>query len=228
MLRAELSALGPVSVKVGQSLSQRPDILPEDVCEALKGLQTSNEPFPNEEAYEVIAEDFGAKGRLAPGLPLLDGYDADAPPLFKYLSKDCIASASLGQVYRGELHNGTQVAVKVQRPGALRQCLLDGAVLIVALRAIQGRYWNGDLLAIFDTVASGVVQELDFRNEARNCAAFGRSLGFLGYVDVPKTLPAYTTRRALAMEWVEGRHLSDLTPEEAMRMTYGTRNRTRT
>ena len=220
VLRAELSALGPVSVKVGQTLSQRPDILPEDVCEALKGLQTSNEPFPNEEAYEVIAEDFGVKGRLAPGLPLLDGYDEDAPPFFKSLSKDCIASASLGQVYRGELHNGTQVAVKVQRPGALRQCLLDGAVLIVALRAIQGRYWNGDLLAIFDTVAGGVVQELDFRNEAKNCAAFGRSLDFLGYVDVPKTLPALTTRRALAMEWVEGRHLSDLSPEEAMRMTY--------
>merc|ERR1719258_508165 len=69
ILRAELSGLGPVAVKVGQTLSQRPDILPEDVCEALKGLQTYNEPFPNEEAYRVIAEDFGAKGPLAPGLP---------------------------------------------------------------------------------------------------------------------------------------------------------------
>lgn len=205
---------------MGQTLSQRPDILPEDVCEALKGLQTSNKPFPNEEAYRVIAEDFNATGPIAPGLPMLDGYDPDAKPLFKALTKDCIASASLGQVYRGTTHDGLEIAVKVQRPSALRQCLLDGSVIIVALKAITGRYWNGDLLAIFDLVASGIVQELDFRNEARNAAAFKKSLAFLGYVDVPVTLPELTTRRAMAMEWVYGRHLSDLSPEEAMRMTY--------
>merc|ERR1719215_2337272 len=58
VLRAELSALGPVSVKIGQTLSQRPDILPEDVCEQLKGLQTSNEPFADSLAFQVIAEEF--------------------------------------------------------------------------------------------------------------------------------------------------------------------------
>ena len=108
----------------------------------------------------------------------------------------------------------------MQRPGALRQCLLDGSVLIAALKAITGRFWNGDLLAIFDGVAGGVVQELDFRHEAANAKSFGRSLAFLGYVDVPETIPKWTTRRALAMEWVYGRHLRDLGPEEAMRMTY--------
>merc|ERR1719201_2180350 len=207
-LRSELSALGPVAVKVGQTLSQRPDILPEDVCEALKGLQTSNEPFPNEEAFRVIAEDFNATGPIAPGLPLLDGYDPDGPFLFKSLTKDCIASASLGQVYRGTTHEGLEIAVKVQRPDALKQCLLDGSVIIAALKAIEGRYWNGDLLAIFDLVAGGVVQELDFRHEAKNGAAFRDSLQFLGYVDVPRTLPHLTTLRAMAMEWVYGRHLS--------------------
>ena len=71
-------------------------------------------------------------------------------------------------------------------------------------------YWNGDLLAIFDTVAAGVVQELDFRNEAANGMEFKKSLGFLGYVDVPDTLPELTTRRAMAMEWVRRRRrLSD-------------------
>jgi predicted unusual protein kinase regulating ubiquinone biosynthesis (AarF/ABC1/UbiB family) len=108
----------------------------------------------------------------------------------------------------------------VQRPGALRQCLLDGAVLILALKAIEGRYWNGDLLAIFDLTAGGIVEELDFRREATNAAAFGASLSFLGYCDVPVTLPELTTRRAMAMEWVHGRHLSALEPEEAARMTY--------
>jgi predicted unusual protein kinase regulating ubiquinone biosynthesis (AarF/ABC1/UbiB family) len=56
-----------------------------------------------------------------------------------------------------------------------------------------------------------VVQELDFRNEAANGMEFKKSLGFLGYVDVPDTLPELTTRRAMAMEWVRRRRrLSDL------------------
>ena len=59
-------------------------------------------------------------------------------------------------------------------------------------------------------MAAGVVQELDFRNEAANGMEFKKSLGFLGYVDVPDTLPELTTRRAMAMEWVRGRRrLSD-------------------
>ena len=57
ILPTELANLGPVAVKLGQTLSQRPDILPEDVCEALKGLQTQNLPFPDDEAFQVIAED---------------------------------------------------------------------------------------------------------------------------------------------------------------------------
>lgn len=219
VLRAELSALGPVAVKIGQTLSQRPDILPPDVCEALKDLQTSNTPFPDVEAFSVMAEEFGAIGPLAPGV-LWAGCDPTAPPLFAKMTSTCIASASLGQVYRGTTHQGREIAVKVQRPDALRRCLLDASVIIVALFAIQGRYWSGDLLAIFDEVAAGVVQELDFRNEAANAAAFGSSLSFLGYVRVPETLPELTTRRAMVMEWVYGRHLSDLGPEEAMRMTY--------
>ena len=70
-------------------------------------------------------------------------------------------------------------------------------------------------MAIFDTVAAGVVQELDFRNEAANGMEFKKSLGFLGYVDVPDTLPELTTRRAMAMEWVRRRRrLSDLARTE--------------
>ena len=219
ILRAELANLGPVAVKLGQTLSQRPDILPEDVCEALKGLQTQNLPFPDDEAFQVIAEDYGAPGSLAPGHPFAHG-DANAKPLFAEFGHTSVAAASLGQVYKARTWDGRDIAVKVQRPDAMRRCLLDGAVIILALKALQGRYWNGDLLAIFDETAGGVIEELDFRREAINAKTFGESIAWLGYARVPETLPELTTRRALAMEWIEGRHLQGLEPEEAARMTY--------
>merc|ERR1719201_1604432 len=101
---------------IGQTLSQRPDIIPEEVCEALKTLQTSNAPFPDELAHQVIAEEFNATGPIAPGIPATPGCDPNGPTLFAALSYQCIASASLGQVYRGTTHDGLEIAVKVQRP----------------------------------------------------------------------------------------------------------------
>ena len=76
------------------------------------------------------------------------------------------------------------------------------AVLVLVLKAITGRFWNGDLLEVYDGVAKGVVQELDFRHEAANAAEFKASLSWLGYVDVPVTLPELTTRRAMAIRMV--------------------------
>ena len=108
MLRTELANLGPVAVKLGQTLSQRPDILPEDVCEALKGLQTQNLPFPDDEAFQVIAEDYNAPGPLAPGHPFAHG-DANAKPLFAEFGHTSVAAASLGQVYKARTWDGRDI-----------------------------------------------------------------------------------------------------------------------
>eukprot|EP00965_Chrysotila_dentata_P261820 6214373-Pleurochrysis_carterae.AAC.12 len=124
----------------------------------LRRAQTENEPFDNLVAQRVISEEFGHTGPIAPNLPPLNGVSIGAKPLFAHLSADPIASASLGQVYRGATHEGVEVAVKVQRPDALRQCLLDGCVVIAVLSALQGKWGAGDLLEIFDTIAHGVVQ----------------------------------------------------------------------
>ena len=109
ILRTELANLGPVAVKLGQTLSQRPDILPEDVCEALKGLQTQNLPFPDDEAFQVIAEDYNAPGPLAPGHPFDHG-DANAKPLFAEFGHTSVAAASLGQVYKARTWDGRDIA----------------------------------------------------------------------------------------------------------------------
>lgn len=97
-LRSELTKLGPVAVKLGQTMSQRPDLIPEDACEALKVLQTANRPFRNADAWRVIAQETGHRGPIAPGITPEGCPEPDAEPLFASLGASPIAAASLGQV----------------------------------------------------------------------------------------------------------------------------------
>ena len=108
------------------------------------------------------------------------------------------------------------------RPEARRQIFLDAAAIIALFRAIMaaGLIGEVDLLQIFDLIADGVREELDFRNEARNAAAFEASLAFLGYATVPKVVPELSTGpRVLVTEWVRGRHLAAL-DDEAERLRF--------
>lgn len=222
-----MARLGPCFVKIGQTLAQRPDLVGEEACEELKLLQTENAPFDSALARLIIAQELGWTGPLAPGLPGINGSTTTTgQPLFRSITPEPIASASLGQVYRAQLHSGQEVAVKVQRPEAVRQIALDWTCLSLALAGLTW-YWrvgrpsgfDVDLTQIADEIAGGVFQELDYRQEARNAARFAKSLDFLGFVDTPRALPELTTASVLTSEWVRGRHLRDLRPDEAASMT---------
>ena len=187
-LREELAALGPVAVKFGQTLSQRPDILPDDVCEDLKTLQMGNAAFDNAEAWRVLSEELCASGApLAPGSHFAElATDPAKRPIFSSISREPVAAASLGQVYRGTTHGGVDVAIKVQRPDALRKVALDLAVGTLLGEAIVGlgiAFQDKDLDVILATVADGIFQELDYRVESQNADRFRTSMEFLGYVD---------------------------------------------
>ncbi|WP_164921133.1 ABC1 kinase family protein [Thermosynechococcus vestitus] len=189
-LRETLTRLGPAYIKVGQALSTRPDLLPAVYLEELTKLQDQLPPFPNEVAFQFIEEELGA------------------PPneLFAELSDHPIAAASLGQVYRGKLHSGEEVAVKVQRPGLAESITLD----IYILRGVA--YWakrlikeiRSDLVAILDEFASRLFEEMDYTQEGRNAERFARLYGHLTDVYIPKIYWKYTRRRVLTMEWVTG------------------------
>ncbi|RMH66476.1 MAG: AarF/ABC1/UbiB kinase family protein [Cyanobacteria bacterium J003] len=201
-LRETLTRLGPAYIKVGQALSTRPDLLPAVYLEELTKLQDQLPPFPNEVAFQFIEEELGA------------------PPseLFAELSDHPIAAASLGQVYRGKLHSGEEVAVKVQRPGLAESITLD----IYILRGVA--YWakrlikeiRSDLVAILDEFASRLFEEMDYTQEGRNAERFARLYGHLTDVYVPKIYWQYTRRRVLTMEWVTGVKLNQLQQIQAL------------
>lgn len=107
--------LGPTFIKLGQALSIRTDLIPAAYALELRQLQDAVPPFDSEQAYRVIQEELGV---------------SDLSTVFSSLSEKPVASASIGQVYRGTLaESGTDVAVKVQRPGILSEIALDLHVL---------------------------------------------------------------------------------------------------
>ena len=118
-LRNELAALGPVFCKVGQTLATRPDIIGADISRQLGQLQDAMAPEPDASAaFDTLRASLRACG-FAPATAGGDVVDA----VFRTISKEPVAAASLAEVYRATTHDGRAVAVKIQRrcPGP---CLL--------------------------------------------------------------------------------------------------------
>ena len=196
-LRELLDELGPTFVKFGQLLSTRPDVVPPDIVVELRGLQDDVRPFPFEQVREVIEEELG--------LTLEQAYlELDPVP---------IAAASIGQVHRAVLPNGSEVAVKVQRPNAPRQIESDLALMYQAARIVKERVRALDFIdarELVDEFARSIRQELDYRLEARNADQFRRDFARHEHVRVPRVYWRYTTSRVLTLEFLQGIQLADL------------------
>ncbi|MEM8505008.1 MAG: AarF/ABC1/UbiB kinase family protein [Cyanobacteria bacterium P01_D01_bin.1] len=195
-LRVMLTRLGPAYIKVGQALSTRPDLVsPAAMAEMVK-LQDQLPPFSNEIAFRFIEEEIGQ------------------PPeaVYSYLSDSPIAAASLGQVYKGRLKTGEDVAVKVQRPGLAEQITKDIYVIrILATWATKYvKQIRSDLVSIVDEFGDRIFEEMDYNHEGANAERFAELYGYLPEIVVPKIYDQYTGRRVLTMEWIDGVKLTQL------------------
>ncbi|WP_443029226.1 ABC1 kinase family protein [Spirulina sp. CS-785/01] len=193
-LREVLTELGPTYIKIGQALSTRPDLVPNLYMDELSELQDQLPPFPNDVAFQFIAEELGERPEN----------------LYAELTADPVAAASLGQVYKGKLKTGEDVAVKVQRPDLIRRITLD----IFIMRSLAGWAQNNikrvssDVLAIVDEFAARIFEEMDYVQEGRNAEEFAQLYNYLPEIYVPCIYWEYTERRVLTMEWVEGTKLT--------------------
>jgi ubiquinone biosynthesis protein len=211
-LREMLDELGPTFVKFGQLLSTRPDVVPPDIINELRGLQDDVRPFAFTEVERSVREELGQ--------PI--------ERLFTEFDPTPLAAASIGQVHRAVLPNGRRVVVKVQRPNARRQVEADLSLMYQAARLAKERIRALDFIDtndIVDEFARSIRQELDYRLEARNATAFHGDFAAHPHVRVPRVYWTYTRAHVLTLEELEGVQLADLdfehwTPDQRRRLAY--------
>lgn len=194
LLREGFEKAGGTFVKFGQILALQVDTLPRPYCAALMKLLDRVPTASREHVLGVFVEDL------------------KAPPetLFRRFDYNAIASASIGQVHRAELHDGTVVAVKVQRPKVHQDfhrdlLVMRGFIWVVFKLRIKSFYFMRDPVR---ELASWTHDELDYRREAAHCKLLADNAEESATERIPAIYPQLTTARVLTMEFLDGPNVS--------------------
>jgi len=195
-VRMIIEELGTTFIKFGQIMSTRPDLMPADLIHELKKLQDEVPPFPTEAAVKLIEQELTA--------PLAT--------LFKEFDLTPIASASIAQVYRAILPDGTEVAVKVQRPEIQKTVEVDLEIMMNLARLAEAHLQDMATLqptAVVEEFTRVLDNEMDFYIEARNVERFAEQFAGSTEVRAPRVFRDHCTRRILTLEFIHGTKISD-------------------
>ncbi len=207
-LRTTLEDLGPTYVKIGQIMSSRVDLLPENYCKELEKLRQNVQALDPAIARAVIESETGKK----------------IEEIYSEFRDEPIGSASIGQVHFGVLRDGTKVVTKVQRPLIAEMMQKDFDLL----KGLGGLLGGGDssssgsdtmdLVTIIEEFEKVTKEELDFRIEAANTKFFKDVVLADGDVTCPTVIDELTTERIFTMTFVEGCSVSkkDKLPENGI------------
>lgn len=204
-LAADLEAMGPTYVKLGQVLASRPDLMPAAYLKALARLQDKVQPFSYEEVEKIVTSELGV--RISSG--------------FSRFESEPLAAASLGQVHAAALRDGREVVVKIQRPDIQKrikedfEVLADIAGFLEAHTEAGRRYRWATIIEEFRVT---IQQELNYELEASNLITVGNNLEEFERIKVPQPVADYSTRRVLTMDYIKGRKITGLGPLTRLEM----------
>ncbi|MCY2973628.1 MAG: AarF/UbiB family protein [Planctomycetota bacterium] len=202
-VRMALTELGPTFIKLGQVLSLRPDLVGSALATELQLLQTQVPPDPYKSVQLSIQTELGMKVEEA----------------FASFDPEPMASASIGQVHKATLHDGTEVVVKVQHENIQSKVREDMEVLAglagLADRIPELAAWQPKILV--EQLSKSLKRELSFTRELNNLQVFTTQFASFKDVRIPKPYPKLSTSHVLTMECLNGQSISQFmssTPDD--------------
>lgn len=200
-IRMALTDLGPTFIKLGQVLSLRPDLIGIELANELTQLQSEVPADAPQQVRELVEKSLGR--------PISEAYAE--------FDDVAIASASIGQVHRAKLHDGTAVVVKVQHGGIEAKVNEDMEVMaglaMLAERIPELAAWKPQVLV--EQLSRSLKRELNFSRELQNLQNFSRALVKFEGVRIPRSFPELSASRVLTMEYIEGIAVNKLTVDAA-------------
>ncbi|RXE57383.1 ubiquinone biosynthesis protein [Methanoculleus taiwanensis] len=195
-VRLAIEELGPTFIKFGQIMSTRRELLPPELIVELQKLQDQVAPLPYDEVK-----------------PVIEDYCPVFGDCFDLIEEEPFAAASLSQVHRAVLKDGSVVALKVQRPGIVDLIETDLLILQSLAERVESMYPDLRVYnprGMVDEFAVQIRRELDFTQDGKNAERIGRNMREVRGVRAPKIYWQYTGTRLLTMEYVEGVRIDDL------------------
>ncbi len=193
-LRMSFEELGPSFIKLGQLMATREDILDPALIKELKVLQNNVKGIPFETALGVIEQSLGKKWS----------------EVFKSIDQQAIGTASIGVVYKAELHSGQKVVVKVRRPGITKTIMTDFEILVFIVKNLEKVSIEIKYLGLSKMIADffkSTQAELNFLVEAQNCERLKKNLKVIdkdGFLVVPDVYREFSSQEILVLEFLDG------------------------
>ncbi len=206
-IRMAFEELGPTFVKLGQVLSQRPDLIPKEFIYEFKKLQDQVPSLAYSEIEQVLAQHFGQ----------------NFSQIFKKIDPVPLGAASIAQVHRAELADGQKVVLKIQRPG-IQAIIHEDLGILTVLADLLDKYVPETRIynprGIVEEFSKSLEQETNFIVEANNLQRFARNFSNDPDIKIPKLYAEYTGHQVLVMEELEGiplSHMNSLAQEGIVR-----------
>lgn len=196
-LRKVLQELGPTYIKFGQLLSTRADILPPEYIKELRKLQDKVSPINFDKILTVIKEELG------------ENYQE----IFINIDENPVAAASIAQTHQALLKDGTQVILKIQRPGIKRTIQVDLDILnyLVSSTRIKNIFPEYiDISALIKEFGRTLLKELDFKMEVSNIEKFRENFRHESNIIVPEVYKELSSKRIIVMEEIKGVKLNKI------------------
>lgn len=194
-----LEELGPTFVKIGQMSSTRSDLLPPEYCKAFEKLHTDVSPMPFEQVLQCID----------------DAYGRSWNEVFLAIDPKPLGSASIAQVHRAVLIDGSVVAVKVRRPGIVSEMyedftLIDHVIATAEFVSIKNQNALLNIETMMGELEKTTKKELDFTVELDHLVKFREVVSTERGVTAPIPYPNISNEAVLVMEYVEGLQADDV------------------